>query len=185
MLKLEDCCIERLGNAPVTDFDCGDKDLNEFLVEDALLHQDHLLAVTYLLRHNDCIVAYFSVLNDRIAVEQFPSSSQFRKLQRLLPYRKRRYKSYPAVKLGRFAVGTAFAKQGIGAQLLDYVKILFVSANKTGCRFITADAYKAAIPFYERNGFISLEKATEGSLTELMYFDLKPLAEGLSQLPQE
>lgn len=71
------------------------------------------MAVTYLLKHNDCIVAYFSVLNDRIAVEQFPSSSQFRKLQRLLPYRKRRYKSYPAVKLGRFAVGMAFAKQGI------------------------------------------------------------------------
>jgi len=31
-----------------------------------------------------------------------------------------------------------------------------VLENKTGCRFLTVDAYAAAVPFYEKNGFIPL-----------------------------
>ncbi len=92
MLRLEDCKIERLSGVPAN-FDCGDPDLNEFLLEDALPHQNDLLAVTYLIKHGETVIAYFSVLNDRIAVEQFPTKSQFRKLQKLLPHRKRCYKS--------------------------------------------------------------------------------------------
>lgn len=181
MLRLEDCKIERLSGVPAN-FDCGDSDLNEFLLEDALPHQNDLLAVTYLIKHGETVIAYFSVLNDRIAVEQFPTKSQFRKLQKLLPHRKRCYKSYPAVKLGRLAVETAFKNQGLGAQLLDYIKILFISGNKTGCRFITADAYKHAVDFYARSGFVPLSEKPEDSLTELMYFDLKPYAEQLAQI---
>jgi hypothetical protein len=36
-----------LGSAPPVGFDCGDADLNEFLLEDALPHQTDLLTVTY------------------------------------------------------------------------------------------------------------------------------------------
>lgn len=32
----------------------------------------------------------------------------------------------------------------------------FIIDNKTGCRFITVDAYRNAIPFYEKNGFLPL-----------------------------
>lgn len=182
MLRLEDCSIERLGSAPPSGFDCGDADLNEFLLEDALPHQTDLLTVTYLVKHNEAVVAYFSVLNDKVSVEQFPSKSQFRKLQRLLPHRKRGYKSYPSVKLGRLAVDRSLKGSGLGSQLLNYIKILFISGNKTGCRFITADAYKHAVDFYAKNGFVPLSEKPEDNQTELMYFDLKPVAEQLSKL---
>jgi predicted GNAT family N-acyltransferase len=182
MLRLADCTIERLGNIPPDNFDCGDADLNAFLMEDALPHQNDLLTVTYLAKHEGSVIAYFSVLNDKVAVEQFASKSQFRKLQKLLPHRKRGYKSYPAVKLGRLAINKAFSQMGLGSQLLHYIKVMFISGNKTGCRFITADAYKHAVEFYAKNGFVPLSDKPEDSLTELMYFDLKPFAEQLAQL---
>ena len=34
-------------------FDCGDQDLNEFLLNDAINYQKELMAVTYLLESND------------------------------------------------------------------------------------------------------------------------------------
>lgn len=182
MLRLKDCTIERLGNTPPETFNCGDADLDEFLLDDACPHQSDLLTVTYLVRHEGLVVAYFSVLNDKIALEQFPSKSQFRKLQTLLPHRKRGYKSYPAVKLGRLAIDKNFRGSGLGSQLLTYIKVLFISGNRTGCRFITADAYHQAVSFYEKNGFVSLFAQTKDDHTKLMYFDLKPAAEQLVQI---
>lgn len=49
--------------------------------------------------------------------------------------------------------------------------------NKTGCRFITVDAYAAAIPFYLRNGFVPLNDEDIDDLTRLLYFDLNDLDE--------
>ena len=65
----------------------------------------------------------------------------------------KRLKSYPAVKLCRLAVDKQAWGNQIGSGILDYIKSMFVINNKTGCRFITVDAYLAAVPFYEKNGF--------------------------------
>lgn len=56
--------------------------------------------------------------------------------------------------------------------LLDFIKGFFVIDNKTGSRFITVDAYRSAISFYERNGFVALQNNNKSS-TQLMYFDLR------------
>ena len=53
--------------------------------------------------------------------------------------------------------------------------------NKTGCRFLTVDAYKAAVPFYEKNGFVPLNDDDIDAPTRLLYFDLKDIAVGLDQ----
>ena len=44
-----------------------------------------------------------------------------------------------------------------------------VLENKTGCRFLTVDAYAAAVPFYEKNGFIPLNNEDVDSATRLPY----------------
>ena len=44
----------------------------------------------------------------------------------------------------------------IGSILLTFIKRYFTADNKTGCRFLTVDAYAAAIPFYLKNGFVPL-----------------------------
>ena len=49
-------------------FDCGDADLNDFLVSDAKNYLRAMMALTYLLEDNaeDKTVAYYSLLNDKI-----------------------------------------------------------------------------------------------------------------------
>ena len=52
----------------------------------------------------------------------------------------------------------------------------FVCNNKTGCRFITVDAYNNpdTIDFYQRNEFDFLTPSDEQEDTRQMYYDLKP-----------
>ena len=48
-MQFSDFRIVRLSSEiNVTDFDCGDEDLNDFLLNDANHYQSELLAVTYL-----------------------------------------------------------------------------------------------------------------------------------------
>lgn len=151
-------------------FDCGDSDLNEFFFVDSKGHSKQLLAVTYALESEGDTVAYFSVLNDSIR-EGDTTKSRFTKILKLIPFKKR-YKSHPAVKVGRFAVSKSYQKQKIGTQLMDFIKVFFADRNKTGCRFITVDAYEQAIKFYQKNGFDFLTSKDESEDRRQMYFDL-------------
>ena len=56
--------------------------------------------------------------------------------------------------------------------LLLLVFANFVINNKTGCRFLTVDAYSEAVPFYIKNGFVPLTPEDENSSTRLLFFDL-------------
>lgn len=75
------------------------------------------------------------------------------------------------MKIGRLGISKDFQDAGIGTNIIDFIKLYFLEDNKTGCRFITVDAYNAAVPFYEKNGFDFLIKKDE-SPTQLMFFDL-------------
>lgn len=65
--------------------------------------------------------------------------------------------------------------KNIGSFLLYFIKNFFIVNNKTGCRFITVDAYLDAIPFYIKNGFVPLNEDDTDDRTRLLYFDLKDL----------
>jgi ribosomal protein S18 acetylase RimI-like enzyme len=107
-------------------FDCSDSDLNEFLLRDSKDYLTKLLSVTYIIEYNQQTIAFFSVSNDKISIEQFESNRGFKRIiQSVLPQSKH-YKSYPAVKLGRFAVHREFQKYGLGTQLLDYLKGMLI-----------------------------------------------------------
>lgn len=87
-------------------FDCCDTDLNNFLVEDAKNFLDKRIATSFVLVDNDSIVAYFCLLNDKIS-RQDVTNSQWKKIKGGFPERKR-FSSYPAIKIGRFAVSSAY-----------------------------------------------------------------------------
>ena len=55
---------------------------------------------------------------------------------------------------------------------VDYNKMLLVNSNRTGCRFITVDAYKQSLHFYEQNNFQFLDKTDINEDIRLLYFDL-------------
>lgn len=155
-------------------FSCGDDDLDDFILNDAPLYREALLAVTYIIERNldKEVVGYFSLANDRIAIKDFPSNNEFNKFRRHRFVNEKRLTNYPSVKLCRFALSNVVKGQRIGSILLDFLKRYFVSDNKTGCRFITVDAYRTAEPFYQKNGFLYLSSADEEKPTRLMFYDL-------------
>ena len=94
--------VKLTSDTDLSGFDCGDEDLNDFLVEDAKGFLDKRIATSYILKDEDCIVAYFCLLNDKIS-RQDVTNSQWKKIKGAFPERKQ-FGSYPAIKIGRFAV---------------------------------------------------------------------------------
>jgi len=175
-LNGENLQLVRLTTATVIKpFNCGHREINGFLFENAIEHTKELLAITYLYEDDRNTIAYLSVANDSIRIKDAPSPNWFRRVVlKELPHEKRiKYPSYPAVKVGRFGVSNEYSRQGIGTSLMDWVKNYFLDKNKTGCRFVTVDAYKESIEFYEKNGFKFLTDKDKDEETRLMYFDLK------------
>lgn len=160
--------------SPRKPFDCQDADLNEFFLKDSVYYASQLLAVTYALEEDHETVAFLSVLNDRIHREDVTKAA-FKQVRKTIP-NKKHLNSYPAVKVGRFGVSVQYQGQGIGTELMDFIKGFFIYRNKTGCRFITVDAYPHAIEFYRKNGFLPLISEVEEGHNQPMYFDLMPLA---------
>lgn len=155
----------------IKSFKCGDSDLNDFLYEDAKNYLNAMMAVTYVLEDECQTVAYYSLLNDKIIFDP-DEKTNWNRLNRNIPNSKRR-RDYPAVKIGRLAVSVDYKGQNIGRTILLQIKIMFARMNRSGCRFLTVDAYKDAVPFYEKCGFHILSDKDEDDPTRAMYFDLK------------
>jgi hypothetical protein len=83
-------------------FECADKDLNDFLLNDAKNYLNSMLAVTYVIQNNEETIAYFSLSNDSLSKND-DESPVWNRLNRNIPNEKRRH-TYPAVKIGRLAV---------------------------------------------------------------------------------
>jgi predicted GNAT family N-acyltransferase len=164
-------------NTTILPFDCGDADLNDFLFEDAKNYSKNLIAVTYLIQNNSETIAYFNYLNDKISHQDLDGNfSKFTaRIGTLLPLGKGNHKSYPAVKIGRLAVSKNIHSGGYGKMIIDYTKGNFTNNNKTGCKFITVDAYRKSLQFYEKMGFQYLSSKDKKSDTRLMYFNLEAL----------
>lgn len=127
-------------------FDCGDKDLNEFLREDALRYQEQLIAKTYVVIYLQKIIAFFSVMNDslKLNIEETMSTPRLRRLH-----------EYPAIKIGRLGVDKQYKQKGFGSFIIGYVVGLARLVNtNSACRFVTVDSYHESVPFYEKQGFI-------------------------------
>lgn len=169
-------------------FLCGHVDLDEFFQKDAPFYSKQLLGKSYCFRMDEdsrIIVCAFTVSNDSIRVDVLPNSRE-KKVQKTIPYTKQ-MRRYPGVLIGRLGINKDFKHQGIGSDLMTFVKSWFIDeGNKTGCRFLIVDAYNEALPlnYYQKNGFKYLfstemqeaeytgfEAGTHLN-TRLMYFDL-------------
>jgi len=184
-LQLSNCRLHRLTeDFIISNFDCGNPDLNDFLLNDSLNYSKELMGVTYLFTKKDDIkdiVGFFTVSNDSLRLNDVPNNSK-NKVNRKVSNQKRRI-YYPAVKIGRLGINNGYQKFGLGKEMMDFVKGLFITNNRTGCRFILVDAYNEAkvLNYYAKNDFkYLLSEEEEGNifkqgakpLTRIMYFDL-------------
>ena len=174
---IENCTFKILDSEiRASDFDCGEEDLNDFFRKDAKHYSEELLAKTYQFLHQKKIVALFSVANDSLGLEAVDRPAVNR-INRQIPNKKRR-QVYPAVKLARLGVNKPHQGQGVGKEVIEFIKAWFTGENKTGCRFLLVDAYNKenVISFYEKNDFVFLLESDEGKSTRQMFYDLKRFA---------
>ena len=160
----------------VENFDCGDKDLNNFIVNEASDYTRSLLSVTYVVVNKSDktkVVAFFSLSADKLSVNDFVSNSEFNRFRKKRFVHEKQLRSYPAIKLCRLGVDKSVKGMGIGTIILSLVEYLCTYENRFGNRFITVDAYKEAVPFYQRNGFLPLTQKEINNYTKPLYFDLK------------
>lgn len=175
-------------------FDCGHTDLNDFFKNDSYNYSRELLGKSYcflLDEKPNVIVCAFTISNDSIKTNFLPNSRK-KKVSKKIP-RPKHFRSYPAVLIGRLGVNQAYKRNGIGRELLDFIKSWFIDPNnKTGCRFIVVDAYNEDVPlqYYSNNQFEFLFSTEDQEIeytglpqdamltTRLMYFDLIVLSPG-------
>ena len=130
--------------------------------------------MSYVLEENGNPIAYFSLSNDNLSAELFDSKTNFNRLRKRFVNEKRR-KHFPAIKIGRFAVDLAYESSGVGRYLISLIKSSTITNQKSGCRFITVDAYNNAVGFYAKNGFVMVNDFNPERDTQPMYFDLAQL----------
>lgn len=172
-IETDDWEFYKAGNpSEFEQFDCGDEDLNDFVHNDADLHRKELIAETYAFRFKikeltTAPVSFVSLSNDSIHLK---TSRQKKKIPHKL-----RYSQLPAVKIARLGVHKDLQGKRIGTLLLDLIKEIFTTNNRTGCRFLTVDAYnqERTISFYQRNDFDFLDPDDSSEKTRIMYYDLK------------
>ena len=158
-------------NTDISAFESGDAELDDFLFNDAKNYRNSLLAVTYLVRVENEIAAYFCLSNDRL-IKDSSGNSEWNKLNRSIANDKRR-KNYPAVKIGRLAVSKKYSSKGLGSSILRIVREMYANhQQQAGCRFITIDEYQNALGFYQKNGFAFLTEKDCKEETRAMYLDL-------------
>ena len=174
-------------------FSCDDDDLDELFSKDCLINQSKLLGKTYffcLKSQPDTIVTAFSLSNDSIRLTNRITDEYKEQFLTDTELRDKTLKRFPAVLIGRLGTSKDFAGRGYGSAIMDFIKVLFRTNNRTGCRFLIVDALNRpdTLRFYEKNGFQYLinDERLEAKYmgigvshlplnTRLMYFDLLKL----------
>ncbi len=171
-------------------FTCGDDDLDEFFAKDSLSYRSRLLGKTYLFCLKDnpkTIVSAFSLSNDSIRITNRLTDEYKEQFLEDTELRDKTMKRFPGVLIGRLGTSTDFTGRGYGSAVMDFIKVLFRTNNRTGCRFLIVDAKNNpdTLHYYEKNGFKYLidDERLEAKYvgigvghlplnTRLMYFDL-------------
>lgn len=101
-------------NHDLSDFDCGDEDLNDFLKNDALPQQNEKLNVTKLVMCDGKIIGFVSLLTDTLILKNIRDDDIKIDIKNKLKVSSKN-RPLPAVKIGRLAIDKKYAQSGIGS----------------------------------------------------------------------
>ncbi len=173
-VKIEDIGIQQINDSHksvISIFKSYEKELVDFLVEDALDNQNKKISITYLwfCKPTKELCGYVTILADSINL-QGELKDYFRQEGIF-------YKSLPALKIGRLCVSDDYLGRGMGTLMIEFVIVLAEKIGREiGLRFITTDAKrnpdprKDSVHFYKKLGFLVLKQREKGTLP--MYKDL-------------
>jgi len=133
------------GSKDLSSFNCGHKDLNEFLKEDSIKQKEWMLNSTYLAIYNEEIVGFFTLSTDKQRIKNL--SHEYKEKFK----NKVNYKEFPALKIGRLGVSLRYKNKGIGKHLFKWIINKSIKLSKEmGFRFITIDTYIPSYNFYKK-----------------------------------
>lgn len=150
----------------IDNFQTSNKELKDFLIEDALDNQEMAISTTYLWFYNpkNELCAYITTLADAIRIHGTRLGKWFVD-QGVL------YKTLPAIKIGRLCIDDRYVRRGIGTQTTYFVMKKLIRLNEVlGCRFLVVDGKPDSIKFYKKMGFEVLREREKGTLP--MYYDM-------------
>ncbi len=168
-ISLSDLRIEKLSkrhNKIIDNFQSSNKELKDFLVEDALDNQEMAISTTYLWFFNpkNELAAYITILADAIRIHGTRLGKSF-------VDQGVNYKTLPAMKIGRLCVDDNYVKKGIGKQTTYFAMKKMIRMNEViGCRFLVVDAKPDSVKFYKKMDFEVLKQREKGTLP--MYYDM-------------
>lgn len=135
----------------LSDFDCGNPELDRWLIDHASASQKADLARTYVVLDGGLVAAYVSLTTGSIRPAAAP-----KRYARGMP----RY-PIPTILIARLAVDRRHQRQRLGSRLLAEALRLAVAASDTAAaRLVVVDAIDdQAAAFYRRWGFIDVPES--------------------------
>ena len=143
-------------------FSCDEPSLTDYLRKQARQDVERDLASCWVLcaSGGSEIIGYYTLAATSVDVSSLPSD---------LAKKSGRYRVVGAALLGRLAVDSRFARQGVGSHLLLNAlrRVLRTTESGIGVKAVVVDALHArAASFYEKFGFQRIEEDDEGEVHE-------------------
>ena len=128
-------------------FDCGDKDINEFLRHDALIYQEQKLATTTIFTFHDELIGFFSTAADSIKLKLEEKEGHH--------IQNKPIHEFPAIKISRLGRDIKYKDQKVGVAILKWaIGYILKCSEMTAVRFVTIDAYPHKVNWYGQFGFV-------------------------------
>lgn len=143
--------INDINQDKLTNFTCGNNQLDYFLKKHALLNNQNGYGKTFVLQDNDETIGFFTLCSAQVRFETFPNPAK-----EVLP----KY-PIPCIRIARLAVAKKHQNKGYGKELLRqaFLKIVAVSFT-VGVKLVLVDAKETSKKFYEKFGFMPLVSDT-------------------------
>jgi predicted GNAT family N-acyltransferase len=153
----------------VRDFDCGNKELNDFLnTEEVANYEAEKFGKTHLVywQTEGSLLGYFTISNESLRTEYFHSVKSFTLPSEI------RLKTVPGILIGRLATDLRFQRRGVGSSILRYIAGLAL-ASPAAARCLFLEAYPESVEFYKRFDFVVVEhQKLKHRRNRIMVFDL-------------
>lgn len=153
----------------VESFDCGNKDLNEFLCTDQVRkYEDEGFGFTYLVYWKGRLVVYLTVCADSLRVEYLQKHKSFSRFHEM------RMETIPSLKIGRLATDQRYDGRGVGTACLRYA-VGMVKSNAVAARLIILQAEPGSEDWYLSRGlqFVFETRNEKKRVKKTMFLDVQ------------
>lgn len=150
----------------LSDFTCGNADLDEFIQDQAREYSHRRLGETWLVCSDGQLLAFYTLAPASVNNEDYTGdeSAEMERLEDFpLPV--------PALHLARLGVAEPYQGSGIGSELIDYI-IIWAQKQAIPFWMIEVVSKEDSIDFYKRLNFVTSGREENEENHTTMYYPL-------------